>query len=55
MIQNHWCIDGPVANDYKQALAELCQAQVRLEVIVGVELELKLKLITISLKDGLVN
>ena len=46
MIQNHWCIDGPVANDYKQALAELCQAQVRLEVIVGVEFGVYVKLVT---------
>ena len=38
----------------KQAGAELCQAQVKLEVIVevGVELELKLKLVTTSFEGG---
>ena len=41
----------------KQAGAELCQAQVKLEVIVevGVELELKLKLFPTSVEGGWVD
>ena len=41
----------------KQAGAELCQAQVKLEVIldVGIELEMKLKLFTTSLVGGWVD